>query len=280
MNSAIIFEGGAMRGLFSAGVSDYLISNKIEVDNIYAISISSIIATNYLMKQKDKSRIILMQEEQKIKAGFFHFLRYLEYLNLDAVVSQAISEDKGFDYQKLLQSKEKLQIVVTNIDEGKAEYVIPKNKEELASYVKATCSLPLLSHVVKIGSKRYLDGGISDILPIERAIKENDKVIVVLTREKGYRKKKEFVLLRFLSHLVYHKDKELLKEMKTRAKRYNNKLDLIEKLAEENKIVVIYPSVKSIKRIEHDKSLATNFYNNGLLVAENEYNRLISYLKE
>ena len=144
---------------------------------------------------------------------------------------------------------------------------------------RASSSMPLISPIVNIDGVPYLDGGLSDSIPIRRAMKYgNRKMVIVLTKNKGYRKKFVTKAKRKLYESAYKKYPELVKTLIKRPVMYNRTLDKIEKLEEEGKIFVIRPETMMISRLERNIEKQEEFYKHGYEEMEKRYDELVRYL--
>ena len=184
-----------------------------------------------------------------------------------------------FDQEKFKESKIDFYVVMTNVENGKSEYVLIKDIFEQMEYLRATSALPFASKIIEINGKKYLDGGISDSIPIDYCESLGyDKIILVLTRpENSYKEDK----LNFLYKLVYRKYPKLVERLINMGKDYEVVLKKIKKLENENKIFVIRPpKVLKIGRLEKDENKIQEVYDIGLNTGKMEVNELLNYLKK
>ena len=144
--------------------------------------------------------------------------------------------------------------------------------------VRASGSLPFLSKMVNINGVPYLDGGISDSIPIRKAITDGcDKLVLILTRPRGYRKSSSKIS--FFADICYKKNPMLAEVLKKRYMVYNETLDYIEALEEKNEIFIIRPSeTVEISRLEKESSKLENLYNLGVRDSENCFDKMIEFL--
>ena len=168
-----------------------------------------------------------------------------------------------FDYDAFRAWNGEFYAVVTNVVTGKPEYMRFTGEDRTNTLLKATCALPVLFPYIYMNGTPYLDGGLSDSIPYERAFADGcDRVVVVLTREKGY--KKETTSSTKTLARAYLKYPELSKDLLKRAGRYNRCLKKLEKLEKEGKVIVIRPeSTAGFSRLEKDKNKIMNLYDDG-----------------
>lgn len=181
-----------------------------------------------------------------------------------------------YDYQTYFKSETCFEMVVSNCLTGKAEYLEEKkDKKRLLSIAKASSSLPLMCPISYVDDIPMLDGGICDSIPIERAISKGfAKNIVVLTRNKGYRKDKKDIKV---PSFVYRKYPAMREALSRRNTLYNNQLELVEKLEKEGGIQVIRPeNPVRIERMERDVHKLQAFYKEGYECARHTIQSIIS----
>lgn len=281
MKVGLLLEGGAMRGLYTAGIIDTLIEEQIKIDGIVGVSAGALFGMNY--KSKQKGRVLRYNKKyakNKNYMGLYSWLTSGNIINEEFCFNRIVNELDPVDFETYKNSKEDFYAVVTNIETGEAEYIKIddlKNKEEL-EYLRASGSMPFVSKIVNINNKKYLDGGIADSIPIEKIMSMGyDRVIVILTRPLEYRKKKSN---QTLSKIYYRKYPKFIKTIENRYKKYNEQVEKIIKLEEEGKIFVLRPSrLVNIKRIEKDVDKIQEMYDLGKEDIKNKLSDLKEYLK-
>ena len=195
MKLGMVFEGGANRTVFSCGVMDKFLEENIMPDYYIGVSAGMAYGLSYLSGQKGRN-LELMEKYMADKRymGMRHLLNRKEhaYYNTKFVFEEVPNELLPLDYDALARFPGEIEAAVTNIHTGKAEYMeVPRGKE-MKDLLIATCSLPILFQPVKIGRHYYLDGGLADSVPYEHAMEMGcEKLVVVLTRERGYVKTQE-----------------------------------------------------------------------------------------
>ena len=183
-----------------------------------------------------------------------------------------------FDYDTFAAYKGIVEAGVTNIHTGKAEYLKVPQSIDMKDTLVASCSLPILFQPVKIGRHYYLDGGIADSIPLVHAMEKGyRKNVVILTRNKGYRKKKPGKSTPVYVAAFRHYP-ELLNTLYNRYRNYNRTLELIEKWEQEGHIFVIRPEMPAVGRAETNKDKLMDFYQHGYEVMKERYEELQAYL--
>ncbi len=279
--AGLVLEGGGMKGIYTAGVLDFFLDKEIEFSSCYGVSAGACCLCSYLSGQRKRAyRINVDYLEQKAYCSVESLLKTGDLFGVDMCYGLIPDYLDPYDYDAFNRYQGNAYAVVTNIKTGEAEYMPLKDMHQDTIAVRASSSLPLLSRNVKIGDELYLDGGISDSIPIRRSMKDgNRKNVVILTKEEGYvrqpAKGAELALIR-ARYMRYPKVYECMRE---RHLTYNNTLQYIEEMQSQGKVFVIRPKQKSnVGRIEKDKAKLDALYEEGYRDAENCYLELLEYL--
>lgn len=279
MKTLLILEGGGLRGIYTAGVLDAFMKNKIKVDTVIGVSVGALFGINYLSNQRGRViRYNLDNIKNKNYMGISSLIRTGNIMNKDFCFDKLIYETDPFDFETFNKSKTDFYCVVTNVVTGKPEYIKIDDIENQLEYLRASGSMPVVSRIVHIRGKEYLDGGISDSVPIKWGLKNGyKKIIVVETRPKDYRKKKHN---NFLFKRFYKNYPKFVETYSNRYKVYNKTKEYIESLEEEKRVFVIRPSeLVKISRIEKNKDKIQEMYRLGMRDANNKLKDLKKYLK-
>ena len=279
MSIGLVLEGGAMRGMYTAGVLDIFLDNEIEVDGIVGVSAGVLFGVNYLSKQR--GRVIRYNKrfaKDKRYMGLSSLIKTGNIINKEFAYYEVPFKLDVFDQETYEKSNTDFYATITNVETGKPEYVKIKNVFEQMEILRATSAMPFVSKIVEINEKKYLDGGLADSIPIEKCKELGyDKIIVILTRPIEYRKKKSNERL---TKIKYSKYPNLVQTINNRYKRYNETVEKIIDMENKKEIFVIRPSKKiSLKRIERDESKLQEMYDLGLKDCQNRLEDLKKYLK-
>ncbi|MCD8193686.1 MAG: patatin family protein [Tannerellaceae bacterium] len=268
-HTALVLEGGGMRGIFTVGILDCFLDHTIRFPYTIGVSAGASNGISYISRQRGRSRfsnIDLLSRYNYI--GLRHFLRGRGYIDLDYLFYEYPDKYYPFDYQAYFNAPERFVMVTSNCLTGKAGYYEEKQDEQrLLSIVRASCSLPVLCPLAYVDGTPMIDGGVCDAIPVRRAIQDGyPKQVIILTRNKGYRKKeKDF----FLPGFIYAKYPAIREQLKTRYRRYNELLDYVDQLEAEGNALVIRP-VNPIRvgRTEKDPAKLQQLYEEGYQCAE------------
>ena len=281
MKVGLVLEGGGMRALFTAGVLDALLDvKKLDIDGIVGVSAGALFGVNYVSGQKERAiRYNKKYARDKRYMGFYSWITTGNAVNEEFAFYEIPFKLDVFDQEKFKQSKIDFYVVMTNVESGKPEYVLIKDVFKQMEYLRATSALPFASKIIEINGKKYLDGGISDSIPIDYCEGLGyDKIILVLTRPKNTHKEDK---LNFLYKLVYRKYPNLVERLINMGKDYEVVLKKIEDLENKNKIFVIRPpKVLKIGRLEKNEDKIQNVYDIGLNTGIKEKENLLKYLNK
>ena len=280
MSIGLVLEGGAMRGLYTAGVLDVFLDNNIKVDGIIGVSAGVLFGVNYLSKQKGRAiRYNKKFAKDKRYMGMRSFLTTGNIINKDFAYYEIPFKIDVFDEETFEKSNTDFWVTVTNIERGEAEYLKLNNVFEQMELLRATSAMPIVSEIIEIDGKKYLDGGVSDSIPVEKCKSMGyDKIIVILTRTIEYRKKKASSTLAKIKYKEYPK---LIETMENRYKKYNETVEKIIDMENKKEIFVIRPSKDlKIKRIEKDVDKLQAMYDLGISDCKKCLEELKEYIGE
>ena len=279
--AGLVLEGGGMKGIYTAGVLDFFLEKEINFSSCYGVSAGACCLCSYLSGQKKRAyRINVDYLDQKAYCSVESLIKTGDLFGVDMCYSLIPDYLDPYDYDAFSRYQGKAYAVVTNIKTGKPEYMPLKDMHQDTIAVRASSSLPLVARNVKIGDELYLDGGVSDSIPIRRSMKDgNRKNVIILTKEEGYVRQPangaELALIR-ARYMRYPKVYECMRE---RHLTYNNTLQYIEEMQSQGKVFVIRPKQKSnVGRVEKDKAKLDALYEEGYRDAENCYMELLEYL--
>lgn len=280
MSVGLVLEGGGMRGLYTAGVLDAFLDAGIKVDGIVSVSAGALFGVNYVSGQRGRA----LRYNKK-------YISYPNYMGLRSWLRTGNVVNKEFTYYKVPMELdvfdevafEKANIpfyaTVTNIETGKPEYHKIENVFEEMEVLRASSALPVASKIVEWQGNKYLDGGLSDSIPVEFARSLGfDKLIVVLTRPIDYRKQASSGRL---YKLLYKKYPNFVKVATRRPEQYNETVEKIIDLEKKGEVFVVRPhQAIEIGRLEKNPDKFDEAYNLGLSDAEATMGQLQSYLAD
>lgn len=273
----LILEGGAMRGLYSAGVLDVFMKNNIGVDVIYGVSAGALFGLNYKSRQVGRAiRYNLKYAHEKNYMGLYSLITTGNVMNRDFCFNKLVYELDRLDFETYKNNPVDFYAVVTNLQTGKPEYIKIDDAQKDLEYFRASGSMPFVSKPVEINGSLYLDGAVADAVPFKKVLETNcEKIIVVLTRTAGFRKKKSHLPYK----LCYCKYPNFVETANNSYKEYNETMDLIDNYESKNKIIVLRPSkLIKMQRVEKDTKKLQSIYDLGIFDCVNNLYKIKEYI--
>lgn len=266
--SGLVLEGGGMRGVFTCGVLDNFMDRGIRFPYTIGVSAGACNGLSYMSEQRGRakySNIDLLDKYHYI--GFRHLITKGSIMDFKLLFEEFPTHILPYDYDRYARCPERYEMVTTDCATGKACYYEEKSDpKRIIDIVRASSSLPYVCHIAQVDGHDMLDGGIADSLPIMRARDLGyDNNVVVLTRNKGYRKDNK---PSFVPPFAYRKYPALRETLRNRNIEYNKQIALIEELEERGDITVIRPERPiEVGRMERDTKRLTALYNEGYNLA-------------
>ncbi len=266
MKSALVLEGGAKRGIYTAGVLDVLLESEILTDGVFGVSAGAIHGCSYASMQHGRS----IRYTAKYNNDY-RFMSWRSFFKSGSVVDTQFSYHElpekldPYDNDTFQKQGVEFYAVASDLKTGKPEYLKCTDMFADIDCLRASASMPFVAKIVKTRNKHLLDGGITDSIPIQKALDMGfDKNIVVLTRPLGYRKKPMPWLAKCLAKCIYKKYPKFIQAMFDRYQMYNNQVDLVADLQKQGKIIVIRPSrFIDISRMETNLDTIKQMYQLG-----------------
>ena len=278
----LVLEGGALRGLFSAGVLDFFLEKEIDFPYVVGVSAGSCNALDFVSKQIERTKKAMIQNDYAWYYGLKEFKSSNKLINYNKVFHEYPYKQYPFDFDTYFASKTVNDIVVTNCISGKAEYLREtSNPVRLCSMCEASSSMPILTPMITIDGIPYLDGGITDSIPFRHAFDEGcDRCVVVLTRKQGTTPSSLNPAEKKAIEKLYKEYPNLILAMGKRQQMYKEQIRQLEQLEKEGKVFIIRPKVANIKRLEKDPIKLECLYEHGYMQARSRYNDLLQFLEK
>lgn len=269
-NTGLVLEGGGLRGVFTCGVLDCFMDHGIRFPFAVGVSAGACNGLSYMSGQRGRakaSNIDLMDEHHYI--GFRYLFTQRCIMDFKLLFEDFPEKIIPYDYNAYFSNPDRFVMVTTNCLTGKAEYFEEKSSSKrVMDIVRASSSLPFVSPITNVDGVPMLDGGIADSIPVEYALSQGyERLVVILTRNKGYRKKESKMKA---AKVFYRKYPNLQKALAERNAIYNRTMDMIERMEDEGRITVIRPLRPiEVGRMEKDTAKLTALYQEGYDIAMN-----------
>ena len=266
--TGLVLEGGGMRGVFTCGVLDSFMDRGIRFPYTIGVSAGACNGLSYMSGQRGRakySNIDLLEKYQYI--GLKYLLKKRNIMDFDLLFQEFPEHILPYDYESYFSSPERYEMVTTNCVTGEANYFEEKqDKKRVIDIVRASSSLPFVCPIAYVDDVPMLDGGIVDSIPLMRAWNEGfTHNVVVLTRNRGYRKEAKDI---HIPSFFYRKYPKMREALSCRCRVYNEQLEMVERMEEAGEITVIRPQKPvRVDRIERDIQKLTDLYEEGYACA-------------
>ena len=274
--TALVLEGGGMRGVFTSGFLDALMKHDVHFPYVVGVSAGACNGLSYASWQPGRahfSNVTLLEDFDYI--GINHLIKQGSIFDPDLLYNKLPNDIYPYDYDAYFKNNIIFEQVVTNCRTGRAEYLSEHSGDgdRLLKICHATSSLPFVAKIIEIDGTPYLDGGIVDSIPVKRAFEQGyEKVVVVMTRNRGYRHTSKD---HKIPPVIYKEYPRLRVALSRRIKVYNEALDYIEHLEDESKkngdgkVTVIWPEKPiEVGRMEKNISKLEALYQEGFMLGE------------
>lgn len=282
MKKGLILEGGAMRGLFTAGVIDVMMENGITYDGAIGVSAGAAFGCNY--KSGQIGRVLRYNKRfcaDKRYCGMHTLLKTGNIYSTDFCYDEVPMKIDVFDFEAYRNNPMDFYVVCTDIETGKAVYHNYTGKETNGlDWIRASASMPLVSQIVEIKGRKFLDGGMADSIPLKYFEHIGyEKNVVVLTQPEGYKKKRNRMMP--LIRKKYKAYPKLVETMEKRHIMYNRELAYVKKQEALGNAFVIRPEEAiPVSRVEKNPEKLQRAYDMGRESAKKSLNELMKFLKE
>lgn len=284
MKTGLIVEGGGMKCAYSAGVLDGFLDEGISFDYCIGVSAGAANAVSFLAGQRERNlRFYTVHSASPKYFGLRSFVHTGNLFGLDYIYGE-LSEAGGsdpVDYNAFMENDCEFECVATDAEDGSPRYF---SKEDMRAddltVIKATCALPVASRPVDIEGHLYYDGGVADSIPIERAKEKGcDKVVVILSKPRGYRMTPE--AHKPLYRRVLKKYPSVVQTLNHRHEIYNSQMEEILRWETVGKARIFYtPNLESMGTYSTDPKIATMLYKSGIYDAEKRVSEIKEFLKK
>ncbi|MCD8098013.1 MAG: patatin family protein [Lachnospiraceae bacterium] len=279
MKTGLVLEGGAMRGIYTAGVLDALMEQEIHVDGVIGVSAGALHGCSYVSGQHGRS--IRYYMKYMCNPRFMSIRSLLKTGNLvetEFCYHEIPEKLDVFDWEAFLDSPTDFYVTCSNVETGEPEYILLDQREDAIDYMRASASMPLVSEIVEVGGYKLLDGSVTDSVPIAAFRGMGyDRCVVVLTRPAGYRKKPSGA---GPGRVLYRKYPAFVRAMEQRYRKYNETMDEIERMEASGEILVVRPSRDpGIGRMERRPDKVQGVYQLGYRDALEKMKKIRAFLE-
>ena len=279
-HGALVLEGGGLRGVYTSGVLRFFMDKGVFFPYVIGVSMGACNAANYVSRQPERNRIVCIRYVKDPRyISYSRLLMRGELFGMKFIFDTLPRSLVPFDFKTFMDNDVKCLTVVTDCETGETLYYDKKELgEDYLKILQASNSLPFVAKPVRYKGRILMDGGLSDAVPIRKSMGDgNTRHVLILTRPKGYRKKRAR-LIRF-ALMRYSRYRGLCEALASRHTRYNETMDFIDQLEQRGEVFVIRPRLTlNVGRAERNKNKLYAAYDVGYSDASASYMGLRSYL--
>lgn len=276
MKCGLVLEGGAMRGLFTTGITDVMMEAGIEPDGLIGVSAGAAFGCNYKSRQPGRAiRYNKRFARDKRYCSWQSWLKTGDLYNAEFGYHIVPAKYDIFDDKAFNENPMEFYVVCTDVTTGKAVYKQLKESTPLTyDWIRASASMPLASKVVELEGQKVLDGGVADSIPLEYFERIGyDRNVVILTQPEGFVKERNPLMP--LMRIALRHYPNMIKAMDTRHLMYNRQLEYVRQAEREGRCLVIRPETAiPIGHISHDPEEMQRVYEMGRQTGEQYINKI------
>lgn len=276
MKRGLVLEGGAMRGLFTTGITDVMMEAGIEPDGLIGVSAGAAFGCNYKSRQPGRAiRYNKRFARDKRYCSWQSWLKTGDLYNAEFGYHIVPAKYDIFDDKAFNENPMEFYVVCTDVTTGKAVYKQLKESTPLTyDWIRASASMPLASKVVELEGQKVLDGGVADSIPLEYFERIGyDRNVVILTQPEGFVKERNPLMP--LMRIALRHYPNMIKAMDTRHLMYNRQLEYVRQAEREGRSLVIRPETAiPIGHISHDPEEMQRVYEMGRQTGEQYINKI------
>ncbi len=281
MKTGLVLEGGAMRGLWTAGVTDVMMENDIWPDGLIGVSAGAAFGCNYKSRQIGRAiRYNTRFAKDSRYSGLLSLLKSGDYFNAEFDYHVVPVKYDIFDTEAFEKNPMEFIVVCTDVETGLPVYKsLTKVDYAALEWIRASASMPMVSKITELEGHKLLDGGVADSIPLEYfENKGYQRNIVILTQPQGFVKEPNRLMP--LLRLSLRKYPEMIKALDERHIMYNNELDYVSQAEREGRCLVIRPDEKiPIGHISHNPDEMRHAYELGRAVGERYLERIRAFYR-
>ncbi len=278
----LVLEGGGMRGAYTAGCLAWMVDQNIEVDYGVGISAGALNICNYFLKDKKLLHdTTVIHTADKKNIGLYPILHEGRYVGYNYMFDQLLLKELKYDTSSLRENNSPLEFGIYDMEKCKTIFYNAAHLDDDLRMLKAACTLPIAGKIVDYNNMRMLDGGISIMIPIDRAIEQGcNRNIVIVTKPEGYVRKAAGGFMRWFMKFNYPKYPEMVNNYINRHESYNFQMNKIDEEIENGRCILIRPSLNiPVKRFSGDPENLKKLYELGYQDMENRKEEILKFIK-
>lgn len=279
----LVLEGGGMRGAYTAGALCWLIDHDIEFDYGVAISAGAVHLCNFIDKnKKNLYDFSVTYVADKRNVGLIPFFKEGSYVGYDFMFDHILRDTAHFDIENLVNYKTHMEIGVYDLEQGKTNWYLKEDFKNDLQLLKAACTLPIAGKIVHYKWHKFIDGGVTTMVPINRSIEHgNNKHFVIITKDENYVRKPSGKGMDLALNALYHPYQQLREDMKKRTPIYYEEMDKVKELCERNEAILLRPTKNlGVSRFKGDHDQLKALFQLGYQDLEDRKEEIFAFLQD
>ncbi len=278
----LVLEGGGMRGAYTAGCLAWLVDHEIEFDYGVGISAGALNLCSYLLKNKDylyDCSVTYVADKRNV--GLIPLRKEGTYVGYNFMFDEILAKIVKYDISELKNVKTKAEIGIYDLEQAETIWFDKNELDEGLRLLKGACTLPIAGNIVDYNGHRYIDGGVTTMVPIDQSIKYGcDKHLVIITKDEGYVRKPAGKPLLTATKFNYPKYPALVDNLKVRTDVYYSEMEKVQNMVEEGNAMLFRPTKHlNVKRFSGDHETLDQLYKLGYQDMEDRKEEILTFVK-
>jgi predicted patatin/cPLA2 family phospholipase len=279
----LVLEGGGVRGAYTAGCLAWLYDNNIHFDYSAGISSGAVYLSCFLMGQPQIAKNMSTKYAcDPNMTGFGAMVHCGHYVDYEMIFEKYLRGVEHMSCQPLIDANPDMEVGAYDLDLGKTVWFRPKDMDPELVLLRATCALPVAAETVEYKGRKLLDGGITKMIPIERAVEQGcTKVMVITTKPADFVRKPASKFIRFMMKRIYKDYPKVEEDYQVRHINYYKQMTMIKDMVADNKAMLMYPSeTVKVNRFKGDEEKCLQLYNLGYADMEKRKDEILAFMKK
>ena len=279
----LVLEGGGVRGAYTAGCLTWLHDNNIHFDYSAGISSGAVYLSCFLMGQPGIAKNMSTKYAcDPNMTGFGAMVHCGHYVDYEMIFEKYLRGVEHMSCQPLIDANPDMEVGAYDLDLGKTVWFRPKDMDSELVLLRATCALPVAAETVEYKGRKLLDGGITKMIPIERAVEQGcTKVMVINTKPADFVRKPASKFIRFMMKRIYKDYPKVEEDYQVRHINYYKQMTMIKDMVADNKAILMYPSeTVKVNRFKGDEEKCLQLYNLGYADMEKRKDEILAFMKK
>ena len=279
----LVLEGGGVRGAYTAGCLAWLYDNNIHFDYSAGISSGAVYLSCFLMGQPQIAKNMSTKYAcDPNMTGFGAMVHCGHYVDYEMIFEKYLRGVEHMSCQPLIDANPDMEVGAYDLELGKTVWFRPKDMDPELVLLRATCALPVAAETVEYKGRKLLDGGITKMIPIERAVEQGcTKVMVITTKPADFVRKPASKFIRFMMKRIYKDYPKVEEDYQVRHINYYKQMTMIKDMVADNKAIRMYPSeTVKVNRFKGDEEKCLQLYNLGYADMEKRKDEILAFMKK